>query len=108
MAKNHTNQEHNSEKHGTFPDQPSKAPGQDQDGREFVGSAQPERHHADDPSERQGISNRPAAEEHAFPDSDGSQTEEAQENGRMWKRISPNSTAATAAGCNQTRVRWDL
>ena len=49
---------------------PSKAPRQDEDGRDVVGSSQRNIQHADGSSPNQGISNRPANEEHAFPDAD--------------------------------------
>ena len=49
--------------------EPSKAPRQDEDGREFVGRADPETPKYNSIGE-QGISNRPAEVEHAFPDSD--------------------------------------
>jgi len=48
---------------------PSKAPRQDESTKEFLGSAPP-RHQVDDAERTQGISNRPANEEHAFPDDD--------------------------------------
>jgi hypothetical protein len=48
--------------------QPSKAPGQDQDVREFVGP-EAERDTAYDENAQQGVSNRPANQEHAFPES---------------------------------------
>ena len=47
--------------------QPSKAPRQDEDGRELIGTAKHDRDGADSASPTQGISNRPAKEEHAFP-----------------------------------------
>jgi hypothetical protein len=48
--------------------QPSKAPGQDQEVREFLGPDTPEQHaSANDQSAQQGVSNRPANEEHPFP-----------------------------------------
>jgi hypothetical protein len=49
--------------------QPSKAPGQDEDGADLIGSSEVKRHPVDPTSEEQGISNRPVREEHAFPDS---------------------------------------
>ena len=50
-------------------DTPSKAPRQDEDGSDVVGSVQPRPHHVDPNSDKQGISNRPVSEEHAFPKS---------------------------------------
>ena len=52
--------------------QPSKAPRQDEDGKEAVGSMNRKFGPADGESPRQGISNRPAKDEHAFADSDQS------------------------------------
>src|SRR5918995_2678649 len=51
-------------------DEPSKAPRQDEDGSELVGSSQLRPHPVDRNSNEQGISNRPVKEEHAFPESD--------------------------------------
>lgn len=51
-------------------DQPSRAPRQDEDGAELIGSAEPRPHQVDPDSDKQGISNRPVSEEHAFPESD--------------------------------------
>ena len=51
-------------------DEPSKAPRQDEDGSELVGSSQRRPHQVDPDSQEQGISNRPVNEEHAFPESD--------------------------------------
>ena len=48
-------------------DQPSRAPRQDEDGRDVVGSGRAGTAQADGTSDKQGISNRPANEEHAFP-----------------------------------------
>jgi hypothetical protein len=48
--------------------EPSKAPRQDEDGREPTGPSEVDRQYPDDDS-KQGISNRPAKEEHAFPES---------------------------------------
>jgi hypothetical protein len=50
--------------------QPSKAPGQDQEVKELLGSTDANRAAtaADSGSGKQGISNRPAREEHAFPE----------------------------------------
>src|SRR4051812_10757669 len=49
--------------------QPSRAPRQDEDGTDAVGSDNHAPGPADGNSPMQGISNRPAREEHAFPDS---------------------------------------
>jgi hypothetical protein len=48
--------------------QPSRAPRQDEDGQEAIGSARRGFGPADGNSAQQGISNRPARDEHAFPD----------------------------------------
>jgi len=48
---------------------PSKAPGQDQQLKESLGPRETKLPHADKNSSQQGISNRPANEEHAFPES---------------------------------------
>ena len=48
--------------------EPSKAPRQDEDGRELLGSARRDRHHVESDSDHQGISNRPVSEEHALPE----------------------------------------
>ena len=50
--------------------QPSRAPRQDEQGEEAVGSTSRDVGPADGTSPKQGISNRPAKDEHAFPDSD--------------------------------------
>jgi hypothetical protein len=50
-------------------DAPSKAPRQDEGGNELIGAVRPRPHHVDPNSSKQGISNRPVAEEHAFPES---------------------------------------
>jgi hypothetical protein len=50
--------------------QPSRAPRQDEDGKEFVGAKKHDSGRADGNSPLQGISNRPANEEHAFPKSE--------------------------------------
>jgi hypothetical protein len=47
--------------------QPSKAPHQDEDAKEYLGGTPPSRDQAND-SDVQGISNRPIAEEHAVPE----------------------------------------
>ena len=48
--------------------QPSKAPRQDEESHEDVGSNSRGMSQADANSSQQGISNRPAKDEHAFPD----------------------------------------
>jgi hypothetical protein len=48
--------------------QPSRAPRQDEAGEETLGSAKRRFGPADGTSSQQGISNRPAKDEHAFPD----------------------------------------
>jgi hypothetical protein len=72
MEKNKKNQER-SRKYGgssSFVDmgQPSRAPRQDDEVEETLGSANPRFGPADGTSSQQGISNRPAKNEHAFPD----------------------------------------
>jgi hypothetical protein len=57
--------------------QPSRAPRQDEEGAEAVGSDKHEPGLADGQSALQGISNRPAKEEHAFPESGGVDPESA-------------------------------
>jgi hypothetical protein len=79
MEQKKTNQER-ARKYGgssSFVDvgQPSRAPRQDEDGKEVVGSDKHERGPADGDSALQGISNRPAKEEHAFPESGVADTE---------------------------------
>jgi hypothetical protein len=74
MEKSPTNQKR-SRKYGgssSFVDagQPSRAPRQDEEGQESIGSAGGEVSAADGSSAQQGISNRPAKDEHAFPESD--------------------------------------
>src|SRR5688572_33355763 len=59
--------------------QPSRAPRQDEDGRETVGSTERGSGVAEGSSPNQGISNRPAKDEHAFPDSDEFASEDAPE-----------------------------
>ena len=76
MTKNHTKQER-SRKYGgssSFVDagQPSRAPRQDEQGEEIIGSGERRFGQADGDSSQQGISNRPAKDEHAFPDTDES------------------------------------
>jgi len=70
MEKNQRNQER-SRKYGgssSFVDasQPSRAPRQDEEGQDTTGSANHEVGPADGNSAQQGISNRPARDEHAF------------------------------------------
>ena len=55
--------------------QPSRAPRQDEPGDEAVGSTSRDVGPADGTSAKQGISNRPAKDEHAFPDSDASDSQ---------------------------------
>ena len=55
--------------------QPSRAPRQDEEGKGVVGSDAHQPGPADGASNLQGISNRPAKEEHAFPDSDQADAE---------------------------------
>ena len=79
MKNNNPNQER-SRKYGgssSFVDrgQPSKAPRQDEQGEEAVGSTSRDVGPADFTSSKQGISNRPAKDEHAFPESDGPDSE---------------------------------
>jgi hypothetical protein len=54
---------------------PSKAPRQDENASEFVGPSDPDQTRAYNSSDEQGISNRPAKAEHAFPESGDSRTE---------------------------------
>jgi hypothetical protein len=73
MAKNNTNNQERSRKYGgssSFVDagQPSRAPRQDEKGQETIGSVKRRFGPADGNSPQQGISNRPAREEHAFPE----------------------------------------
>jgi hypothetical protein len=56
-------------------DEPSKAPRQDEDGAELVGSSRLRPHRVDPDSNEQGISNRPVKEEHAFTESDAEQAD---------------------------------
>jgi hypothetical protein len=79
MKTNPTNQER-SRKYGgssSFVDkgQPSKAPRQDEQGEDALGSTSRDVGPADGTSPKQGISNRPAKDEHAFPDSDRSDSQ---------------------------------
>jgi len=83
MAKNKTNQERGRKYGGSssFVDagQPSKAPRQDEEGQETIGAVHPGFGPADGDSARQGISNRPAKDEHAFPGGNKSESDEARE-----------------------------
>ena len=76
MGKNTTNQKRGRKYGGSssFADigQPSRAPRQDEEDQETIGSAHREFGPAYDSSPQQGISNRPAKDEHAFPDADES------------------------------------
>ena len=79
MENNKTNQERGRKYGGSssFVDrgQPSRAPRQDEQGEEAVGSTSRDVGPADGTSPKQGISNRPAKDEHAFPDSDESDSQ---------------------------------
>jgi hypothetical protein len=79
MKNKKTNQERARKYGGTssFADrgQPSRAPHQDEQGEEAVGSTKRDVGPADGTSSKQGISNRPAKDEHAFSDSDGSESQ---------------------------------
>ena len=81
MKKNTTNQERGRKYGGSssFVDtgQPSRAPRQDEEGQESIGSTQRRVGPADGESPKQGISNRPANEEHAFPDADESDSQDS-------------------------------
>src|SRR5688500_939051 len=59
--------------------QPSRAPRQDEGAEETIGSARREVGSADGNSTQQGISNRPAKDEHAFPEPDESDPQAASE-----------------------------
>src|SRR4051794_41093976 len=59
--------------------QPSRAPRQDEQGDESVGSPKPGPGQADGSSAQQGISNRPANEEHAFAGSGDSDAQAGDE-----------------------------
>ena len=76
--------------------QPSRAPRQDEDGTDVVGSDKHEPGPADGDSVLQGISNRPARDEHAFPESSVADTE----------MIAPDSveTGPKQVGGNRGRV----
>jgi hypothetical protein len=79
MEKGKTNQERGRKYGGTssFVDmgQPSRAPRQDEEGEENVGSANRGVGPADGASSQQGISNRPAKDEHAFPESESRESD---------------------------------
>src|SRR5438876_943257 len=79
MKQRKTNQERGRKYGGSssFTDvgQPSRAPRQDEDGKDLIGSDKHESGPADGDSPLQGISNRPAREEHAFPESGGAGAE---------------------------------
>jgi hypothetical protein len=55
--------------------EPSKAPQQDEDGRDLIGPADPDQTPKYNSIGEQGISNRLAEVEHAFPESDEPRTE---------------------------------
>jgi hypothetical protein len=55
--------------------QPSRAPRQDEEGQDAIGSAGRGVGPADGNSKQQGISNRPAKDEHAFPDANESDSQ---------------------------------
>jgi hypothetical protein len=80
MDKNKTNQERGRKYGGSssFVDagQPSRAPRQDEEGQDTIGSTRPGFGPADGDSPKQGISNRPAREEHAFPGADESDSQD--------------------------------
>jgi len=83
MEKSPTNQKR-SRKYGgssSFVDvgQPSKAPQQDEEEDQKSGSARSDAGPADGNSTQQGISNRPAKDEHAFPDADQSDSQAIRE-----------------------------
>jgi hypothetical protein len=82
MDKSKTNQERGRTYGGSssFVDmgQPSRAPRQDEEGEENVGSTKRGVGPADGSSSQQGISNRPAKDEHAFPESPESRESDSQ------------------------------
>jgi hypothetical protein len=100
MERKKTNQERGRKYGGSssFVDvgQPSRAPRQDEDTKEVVGSDTHEPGPADGDSAFQGISNRPAKDEHAFPESGVDDTEST----------APNSveTGPKQVGGNRGRV----
>ena len=79
MEQKKTNQERGRKYGGSssFVDagEPSKAPRQDEDGRDFVGPSDPDQTPKYNSIGEQGISNRPAEVEHAFPESDEAEAE---------------------------------
>ena len=79
MEQKKTNQERARKYGGTssYADtgEPSKAPRQDEDASEFAGPSDADQVRAYTSSDEQGISNRPAKAEHAFPESEESRTE---------------------------------
>jgi hypothetical protein len=83
MKKNTTNQERGRKYGGSssFVDvgQPSRAPRQDEESPDPIGSTRRGSETADGNSPKQGISNRPAKEEHAFPDPVEPDTQAVQE-----------------------------
>ena len=83
MEKSPTNQQRSRKYAGSssFVDagQPSRAPRQDEEGEETIGSASREVGPADGNSTQQGIGNRPAKDEHAFPEPDESDPQAAPE-----------------------------
>ena len=80
MEKSKTNQERGRKYGGSssFVDagQPSRAPRQDEEGQQTIGSTHPGFGPADGDSPKQGVSNRPAREEHAFPAADESDSQD--------------------------------
>jgi hypothetical protein len=71
MTHRKTNREHGRKDSSKgFSDQPSKAPVQDENPREFVDTRRAATGRADRNADTQGVSNRPANVEHAFPEPD--------------------------------------
>jgi hypothetical protein len=70
MEQRKTNQEHGKKESSKrwLSDQPSRAPVQDENPREFVDTRHTAPGRADRNSDLQGVSNRPANVEHAFPE----------------------------------------
>ena len=85
MENNKSNQERGRKYGGSssFVDmgQPSRAPRQDEQGEEAVGSTSRDVGPADGTSPKEGISNRPAKDEHAFPESDSQAVPDSVEDG---------------------------
>ena len=79
--------------------EPSKAPRQDEDGRESVGPSDVEPDHKYNSIGEQGISNRLAEDEHAFPESDEPQLTPKPLS--AWRQH-PSSRAEIAAGFEYT------